>query len=57
MKAQLNTKIARLAPLAGVVAIGATVAAQGGHLVYSDETLKREIEQLEGALAKLRSLS
>jgi hypothetical protein len=54
MKAQLTTKVA---PLAGVLALAASLAAQGGHLVYSDETLKQEIEPLESALAKLRSLS
>jgi len=57
MKGQLTTRIARLAPLAGVLALGASLAAQGGMAHWSDENLKKDIEQLEGALAKLRSLS
>ena len=54
MKTQFTHKLVQLSLLLGSAA---TLAASAGYTRASDETLKREIEPLQGALAKLRTLS
>jgi hypothetical protein len=54
MKTQITHK---LAPLAAVLGLAATLAAGAGQMGWSDANLKQEIHSIDGALAKLRSLS
>ena len=54
MKAQFTHKLVQLSLLLGTAA---SLAATAGYSRMSDETLKREIEPLQGALNKLRTLS